>query len=673
MIQDYRGPTAPHPLIAAPVTTAREAALLMQAGARELYCGLMTRRWMEQYGQADLITRRQGLASHVSSLDELSEIITIAKHYRGTVSLAANRYYSEAQERWILEEIGAFADMGGQGIILADIGLLLALKQRDNRLNFQLSSLANVFNTTSAGLFEKLGVSRIILPRDLSLREFRLLSAGMPPMDMEVIVLHQKCQFMDGLCGFYHELRFTCHTPGEFDYRHIRTVPSGDRQPVLELINPRYQGHGCDLPWRTIGHPVTPLMKDDFNHPHCAACQLASFIAMGITHFKIAGRGYPTQLLVKSVQFIRAALDLIGGNGLQEAVETQRVKQRYRAVWGTACSPADCYYRSEGMQRGHPPDRAREQGTETQTARGLTPGPLNRPAKMVIANATLPIPPGVNGALWLDWRTPVPARIPDRYSRLYFGHETCPSIIPGMIPARDLIQAASDQGKRSTLVTPFLSPERFAHWLTLIDGLLTVDPELEIVCSDWGLVHYLTEHQWGRPVLGRMLAFQTTDPRLSELFTMPGANDAPAEAWHVDGTMCHKVTRPLPAALRTHYRSLWQTKPLVQAFFEKRGIHRCELNLPPAGVEWHDMPSWSVSVHVSDVLLSVMRQCPGSHENFNRPATGCPGHCQQSGKVDWHLTEDGIHIFRRYNGLYYHPARPDWIGAAIDRYVFRPA
>lgn len=341
----------PYPGIVAPVTTAREAALLMCAGATEVYCGVMTRKWVENFGEADLISRRQGLAAHVGSLDELSEIVAVSKRYGGTVSLVANRYYTEAQEQLVLEEIGAFRKMGGKAIILADIGLLLALRQRFNNLVFHLSSLANVFNPSSAGFFKQLGISRIILPRDLSLREFRLLAGRIPPLDMEVIVLHQKCQFMDGLCGFYHDLQFTDRAPGHFDYHHVQESPARDAKPVLELINPRYQGHGCDLPWGTATHPVTPLMKNDFKTPHCAACQLADFIKMGISHFKIAGRAYPTALLVRSVEFIRAALNLTGDESLR-ADEMGMMKRQYRIFWNKACSPANCYYRPCAPQQG---------------------------------------------------------------------------------------------------------------------------------------------------------------------------------------------------------------------------------------------------------------------------------------------------------------------------------
>lgn len=282
-------------------------------------------------------------------------------------------------------------------------------------------------------------------------------------------------------------------------------------------------------------------------------------------------------------------------------------------------------------------------------------------------------PPGVECALWIDWDISVPARVrvPDRYSRLYFGHETCPSIMPAVDIGRDWVRAASDQGKHGTLVTPFLTPDRFDRWLALIDGLLEVDPYLEIVCSDWGLMHYLTEHQWGRPVLGRILAFQTTDPRLSDLFSMESACGSPIEALHVDGAICQKVSRPPPAALKTHYQSLWLTKPLVKTFFNRLGVQRCELNLPPAGAVLEGMSSWSFSVHVSDVLLTVMRRCPGPGEDFNRVAKGCPDRCHQEEPVEWHLPGDRLEFFRRHNGLYYRPARPNPMGSAVDRYVFR--
>jgi collagenase-like PrtC family protease len=330
------------PLIVAPVSSEEQAEAAFSAGADELYCGILTDSWESRFGQSDQMSRRQGRASHVATLAELERIVRLSVRWHRSVALTLNGRYASNQ----IDEVEALAanweDMGGMAVIVSDLGLLLRLAQRGARLRLHLSLLAGVFNSAAAQFFAEAGVSRIILPRDLALDEFRSLIAGCSRLEYEALALNQKCLFIDGMCGFYHQVALSGKFPAAFEYQRIPGQPA----PLVFSHDPDYAGHGCELAYTQAGAPVERMDRDDWNSPHCAACQMRELVGAGVGFLKIGGRGYPTEALVRSVSFLFQARDV-----WRQFADSDNAASRLRALYGQCfgreCGGARCYYKAD--------------------------------------------------------------------------------------------------------------------------------------------------------------------------------------------------------------------------------------------------------------------------------------------------------------------------------------
>ncbi len=277
----------------------------------------------------------------------------------------------------------------------------------------------------------------------------------------------------------------------------------------------------------------------------------------------------------------------------------------------------------------------------------------------------------IEQARWYDWRRDG-QDLPEA-GRIYYGHETCERLLPSRPKAMDFAnRVASRPGTKISLVTPFLTPKGLSRALALVRDLLDRLGELEVVCSDWGLLHCLGRHGLATPVLGRLLTAQITDPRIIRIMDPRHAVQPEKTIRHMDGTICILRSEPASAALQSHYRSCWVDKPEAIALLSRCGIGRCELSNAAQGIEL-DFAGLRYTLHVPDVLVTVMRLCPGDGEDFNKsPQCPCPDVPPGSGAVKWSHPTLAFDLFRRDNALYYQrTAYPDNLHTLpVDRIVY---
>jgi U32 family peptidase len=325
--------------IVAPVCSAYDAEKLISSGADELYCGAMFDDWVGMFGDADLISRRQGRFAHVRRQDELTEIIQVAADAGVPTALALNARYTRPQEPAVQKLAAMWEDIGGNAVIVSDIGMLLFLMNRRTSLKRHLSLLTGTFNSLSISFFADFGISRVVLPRDLRMEEIGAIVESYPKMEYEALAINQKCQFIDGMCGFYHGVTLPSGVPAAFDFYDS----PGRVAPFTLSHDPEYEGHGCQLPWQSDQGPVRHLYRDDFYAPHCAACLLMKLSRIGIQCLKIAGRGYPVDRLADSVRFLRESINIQQAYGEADRGR-QEIQELYARTFGNPCGRTRCYY-----------------------------------------------------------------------------------------------------------------------------------------------------------------------------------------------------------------------------------------------------------------------------------------------------------------------------------------
>jgi collagenase-like PrtC family protease len=292
--------------IIAPVSSVDEIEPVLKAGADEVYFGIMTKEWIDKYGNADFISRRQSELAHFFTYKEFSEIVCKVNNHRCTATLVLNSRYSEHQLPHIFNILEQWEARGGHSVMVSDIELLLWLNDKHKKLEKQLSVMAGVFNSQSAAFFDRFNVSRIVLPREMTISEIgRLIKNASKNIEFEAFVMFQKCEFIDSFCNFYHP----CH-----------------------------EKHGCQMDFYYDGLKINHIENNDIDTPFCAACSLGELLKAGVCNFKIAGRGYPVELMIKSIKFIRQTVE----NDFEQSAD---IKQHYKLAFGNDCCQKNCYYK----------------------------------------------------------------------------------------------------------------------------------------------------------------------------------------------------------------------------------------------------------------------------------------------------------------------------------------
>ncbi len=331
------------PRIVAPVCGVDELLDAADRGAGEVYCGIIPPELGDLFGFDDIINRRQGRAANLSSLASLGALASKAQKLNMPAALALNCQYSRPLRPHISDMASFWADHGGTALIVTDVALLLTLQKKQLPLRYHLSLMANVFNPATVAFFSGLGIDRIILPRELSFNQVSRITARFPALEFEILVLHDRCPFLDGLCGFYHSTAFLPNTATSCPWSWSQET--GER--CVYSSNLSYAGHGCDLVLQDPGQRHVQFITEGPHHlaPECAACQLPMITDAGVGYLKLAGRGLPSPQKADSVAFIKKAVDLWAG--ARDAAENRRrIRTLYAQLFGQPCCKSQCYYQA---------------------------------------------------------------------------------------------------------------------------------------------------------------------------------------------------------------------------------------------------------------------------------------------------------------------------------------
>ena len=86
------------------------------------------------------------------------------------------------------------------GFIISDIGILGYLKKNFPDKELHLSTQANCVNTEAAKMYHDMGIKRIVLGRELSLKEIEAIKNNVPGLEIEVFAHGAMCLAYSGRC-----------------------------------------------------------------------------------------------------------------------------------------------------------------------------------------------------------------------------------------------------------------------------------------------------------------------------------------------------------------------------------------------------------------------------------------------------------------------------------------
>lgn len=176
------------PEILAPAGDANSFLAAISAGADAVYCGL---KHFSARMQADNF-----------SIQELARLTSLAHKKERKVYVAMNTLLKPGEEAKAGRLVDRLArTVRPDALIVQDLGMVSVARQAGYEGELHLSTLANVSSPTALPLMPGLGVSRVVLPRELNVDEMRLMATACPEnVALETFVHGALCHNVSGRC-----------------------------------------------------------------------------------------------------------------------------------------------------------------------------------------------------------------------------------------------------------------------------------------------------------------------------------------------------------------------------------------------------------------------------------------------------------------------------------------
>lgn len=197
-----------------------------------------------------------------------------------------------------LNKIETYIAMKPDALIMADAGLIDLVRERHPNMPIHLSVQANVTNWTAVKFWKKMGVSRIIMSREVSIDEMKEIRHQVPGIEIEAFVHGAMCIAHSGRCLLSNF----------FNYRdaNIGSCTNACRWPYkVFLEEPTRPGEL--MPLHEDEHGTYILNAKELMALGC----LDKMINAGIHSFKIEGRTKSIYYVAMVTRCYRKAIDAL--------------------------------------------------------------------------------------------------------------------------------------------------------------------------------------------------------------------------------------------------------------------------------------------------------------------------------------------------------------------------
>jgi len=326
--------------IVAPVVNVEQIEVLSEAGANEFYCGFVSDDWVTRFRAPNLNRRPSG---NFRSDKELHQAVRAARQRKCSIALVLNaQSYTDEQVDMLLSIASLFLDMGGDALIVSDLGLLAELHERAPSCRIHVSSVSTCRNSDAASFCKELGATRLILPRDVTIDEACEIARETPDFEVEAFILNDGCIFEEGACATLHlpqrlggpicmdnyDSHYRRRGGGQLNASFLDELRKNGREYEKWL----WYRFSCGFTTNEAGMPFGP----------CGLCALPALANGGITAVKIAGREAPTARKLASVRMVRSVLDRVEAGESREQV--MRFAQELRPSVEHCKTGYMCYY-----------------------------------------------------------------------------------------------------------------------------------------------------------------------------------------------------------------------------------------------------------------------------------------------------------------------------------------
>lgn len=317
--------------ILAPLGSLDEIDKIIEAGADEVYCGVIDGEVNVKY-KIPIINRRPYRVSNLKSYDELKEVVNISHASGKNVYVTMNEAFcSDVQYEFVAECLENMCKAKADAVIISDIGLLQFIKDQGYDIQIHMSTCSSIYNYEAVNFYKDMGATRIILPRHMTIDEINELKMRNPELEYEILVLNSNCHYDDGYCTYDHSL-------GNY-VRNVNFV-GGGCGAIRNIKN--YYKKGSFANSKAPDIAAKYRERQSSLSSACGACFLGKMNLSEIDSLKIIGREFTISKKEKDIKFLSKVRDIIDTSPNPHDIKSD-VMRIYKEIYNGDCMER-CYY-----------------------------------------------------------------------------------------------------------------------------------------------------------------------------------------------------------------------------------------------------------------------------------------------------------------------------------------
>lgn len=241
-----------------------------------------------------------------NDLQKLKTAIDTTHLHNKKIYIVTNLLPHNAKLKTFPEDIQKIVDLHPDALIMSDVGLIDFVRNKYPEMPIHLSVQANTTNYAAVKFWQKLGLQRIILSRELSLDEIAEIRQQCPDIELEVFIHGALCIAYSGRClmsGYFNHRdanQGTCTNACRWEYK----VAAEKNQPINFYV--KEPNRPQDL---------MPIEEDEhgtylFNSKDLRGLEhVETLLKIGVDSFKIEGRTKSAYYVARTTQVYRQAID----------------------------------------------------------------------------------------------------------------------------------------------------------------------------------------------------------------------------------------------------------------------------------------------------------------------------------------------------------------------------
>ena len=178
----------------------------------------------------------------IITAENLKKTIELAHSYAKKVYMTLNIYAYDDDIKNLMDNIELIKDANPDALIVSDFGILNILKNNLPNIDIHISTQTNTLNSEAVKFWRDYGATRVILARELSIKQLSEIRKNVPDIELEVFVHGAQCVSLSGRCllsdymthGERKANHGGCSQPCRWKYKLLEETRPGEYYEIEE-------------------------------------------------------------------------------------------------------------------------------------------------------------------------------------------------------------------------------------------------------------------------------------------------------------------------------------------------------------------------------------------------------------------------------------------------------